>query len=88
MIRAAEIAQERARARSTNHCWRYAKKALLSADAVDSYPGTRYAKQAGSELAKNYGFKPFEVSSPPLDQCSSTGAGESVTLKSARTRVS
>jgi hypothetical protein len=64
MVRAAEIAQERARPRSTNYCWRYVKKALLAADAVDSYPGTRYAKHAGGELTKNYGFKPIKVSNP------------------------
>ncbi len=64
MIRAAEIAQKRARSHSSNYCWRYVKKALVAADAVDSYPGTRYAKQAGGELTKNYGFKPIKVSNP------------------------
>ena len=64
MIRAAKIAQDRARPHSTNYCWRYVKNALLAADAVDSYPGTRYAKQAGSELTRNYGFKPIKVSNP------------------------
>ncbi len=64
MIRAAEIAQKRARSHSTNYCWRYVKNALLAADAVDSYPGTQYAKQAGRELTSNYGFKPIKVSNP------------------------
>ncbi len=64
MIRAAKIAERRARAHSTRRCWRYVKKALLAADVVDSYPRTRYAKYAGRELAKNYGFKPIKVSNP------------------------
>lgn len=64
MIRAAEIAEDRARSHSTRRCWRYVKKALLEADAVDSYPGTVYAKYAGRELTTNYGFKPIEVKNP------------------------
>ena len=64
MIRAAEIAERRARSHSTRRCWRYVKNALLAADAVDSYPGTRYAKQAGGELSSNYGFKAINVSDP------------------------
>lgn len=64
MIRAAEIAEERARGRSTRRCWRYVKKALLAADAVNTYPGTAYAKYAGRELVTNYGFKPIKVENP------------------------
>jgi hypothetical protein len=64
MIRAAEIAEKRARSHSTRRCWRYVKNALLAADAVDSYPGTAYAKQAGRELSSNYGFKPIKVADP------------------------
>ena len=64
MIRAAKIAEERARAHSARRCWRYVKKALLAAEAVDTYPKTAYAKQAGGELASNYGFKRIKVSNP------------------------
>jgi hypothetical protein len=64
MIRAAEIAERRARARSSRRCWRYVKKALLAADAVDSYPKTVYAKQAGRELTRNHGFRRINVSDP------------------------
>jgi hypothetical protein len=64
MIRAAEIAAARARNRSTNYCWRYVKKALVAADAVDSYPDTRYAKNAATELPREYGFKKIPVRNP------------------------
>jgi hypothetical protein len=64
MIRAAEIAADRARNCSTNYCWRYVKRALVAADAVDSYPGTRMAKQAGSELSREYGFKRLNLRNP------------------------
>jgi hypothetical protein len=64
MIRAAKIAEQRARSHSSRRCWRYVKKALLAAEAVDSYPGTTYAKHAGSELTDHYGFKPIKVSNP------------------------
>ncbi len=62
MIRAAEIAE--GRSRSSRRCWRYLKKALLAAEAVDSYPGTVYAKNAGGELTSKYGFKPIKVKDP------------------------
>ena len=64
MIRAAEIAAERARKHSTSRCWRYVKNALLAAKAVSSYPSTVYAKQAGTELQRTYGFKKITVSDP------------------------
>lgn len=64
MIRAAEIAQARARGHSVSRCWRYVKNALLASKTIDSYPGTAYAKQAGSELQKNYGFKKISVRDP------------------------
>ncbi|HET6407347.1 MAG TPA: hypothetical protein VFG14_05655 [Chthoniobacteraceae bacterium] len=57
MIRAAEIAAKRAKAHSSKRCWRYVKYALLGAEAVQSYPGTVYAKQAASELSDKYGFQ-------------------------------
>lgn len=64
MIRAAEIASQRARESSSNYCWRYVKRALVAADAVDSYPDTRLAKHAATELPKEYGFKKLRVSNP------------------------
>jgi hypothetical protein len=64
MIRAAEIAAERARAHSTSRCWRYVKKALLASSVIDSYPKTAYAKQAGTELQQAYGFKRIKVTDP------------------------
>lgn len=64
MVRAAEIAAARARAHSTSRCWRYVKTALLASNVIDSYPKTAYAKQAGSELQKAYGFKKIKVSDP------------------------
>ncbi len=64
LARAATIAQERAHAHSKSRCWRYVKQALLAAGAVDSYPKTALAKQAGDELVRNYGFKKLPVSNP------------------------
>ena len=64
MIRAAEIAAQRARKKSTNYCWRYVKTALLEAGAVDSYPDTTYAKHAATELPHDYGFKKIAVKNP------------------------
>jgi hypothetical protein len=64
MLRAAEIAAQRARGKSVSRCWRYVKSALLEAKVVDSYPGTAYAKQAGDELSQAYGFKKLPIASP------------------------
>ena len=64
MVRAAEIAQARARGHSISRCWRYVKGALLAAKAVATYPKTVYAKQAGGELQKNHGFKKLGVRDP------------------------
>lgn len=64
MVRAAELAAARAYRHSHGSCWRYVKDALLSAGLVDSRPKTAYAKEAGSELADNYGFKKIRVSDP------------------------
>lgn len=62
--KAATIAQERANAHSKRRCWRYVKEALLAAGAVDSYPQTALAKQAGDELVENYGFQKLPVTDP------------------------
>lgn len=64
LARAATIAQDRANAHSKSRCWRYVKQALLAAGAVDSYPKTALAKQAGDELVHDYGFKKLNVSNP------------------------
>jgi len=64
MIRAAQIAQERARKHSISRCWRYVKQALLAAGAVDSYPKTAYARQAAVELPQSYGFKKLKTLDP------------------------
>ena len=64
LVRAASIAQERARAHSKSLCWRYVKEALLASGAVSSYPKTAMAKQAGQELVQNYGFKKLSVRDP------------------------
>ena len=64
LARAASIAEERAHAHSKSHCWRYVKQALLAAGAVDSYPKTSLARQAGEELVHNYGFTKLAVRDP------------------------
>ncbi|HEX5177261.1 MAG TPA: hypothetical protein VFV83_09545 [Chthoniobacteraceae bacterium] len=64
MLRAAEIAQARARGHSVSRCWRYVKNALLASKTIDSYPSTAYAKQAGTELQGKYGFKKISVKNP------------------------
>ena len=64
LLKAATIAQERARAHSRELCWRYVKEALLKAGAVTSYPSTPYAKQAAQELVSSYGFKKLSVRDP------------------------
>jgi hypothetical protein len=64
LMRAATIAQERARAHSRSLCWRYVKEALLASGAVSSYPKSAYAKEAGQELVNNYGFRKLSVRDP------------------------
>lgn len=64
MMRAATIAQERANAHSKSMCWRYVKQALMAAGVIKSYPKTVYAKEAGQELVKDYGFKKLPVRDP------------------------
>ncbi|MDB6154294.1 MAG: hypothetical protein JWL90_2747 [Chthoniobacteraceae bacterium] len=64
MLRAAEIAQERARTHSVSRCWRYVKNALLASNTIDTYPKTANAKEAGGELQKSYGFKKINVKDP------------------------
>ena len=64
MIRAAEIAMRRAEPKKTWYCWRYVKKALLAAGVVDSYPSSAWAKNAGEELCRKYGFTKLDLRDP------------------------
>lgn len=64
LLKAAEIAAERARGRSHGVCWRYVKDALLSAGLVDSRPKTAYAKEAAHELTADYGFRQVRCTDP------------------------
>lgn len=64
MVRAASIAQERARAHSKSRCWHYVKEALLASGAVNSRPKSILAKQAGEELMRSYGFKKLPIRDP------------------------
>lgn len=64
LVKAATIAQERANAHSKRRCWRSVKEALLAAGAVDSYPKTAFAKEAGDELVRDYGFTKTALTDP------------------------
>src|SRR5688572_23391150 len=64
LLKAAEIAAERAKSRSRGVCWRYVKDALVSAGMVDSRPKTVYAKEAAAELTNDYGFRKIRCSDP------------------------
>jgi len=64
LLRAAEIAADRAKAHSRRLCWRYVKDAMLSSGIVESRPKTVYAKQAASELTEDYGFKQIRCKDP------------------------
>jgi hypothetical protein len=64
MIRAAQIAKQRAQPRMTWYCWKYVKDALLAANLVTHRPETAWARQAGDELTANYGFKKLSTRNP------------------------
>lgn len=64
LLRAATIAEERANAHSKSRCWRYVKEALLASGAVNSYPKTEFARQAGGELVSSYGYTRLAVRDP------------------------
>lgn len=64
MLRAAEIATRRAQPRMTWYCWRYVKDALLAANLVSSRPTSPYAKEAGAELCRKFGFTKTNVTDP------------------------
>jgi hypothetical protein len=62
--RAATIAEERANAHSRAQCWHYVKEALVASGAINSFPKTAYAYEAGEELSRVYGFKKLPVRDP------------------------
>ena len=62
--RAVTIAEERANSRSRARCWQYVKEALFAAGAVDAYPKSAYAYEAGQELTTRFGFKKLPVRDP------------------------
>jgi hypothetical protein len=64
LVRAATLAQERANAHSKAHCWQYVKEALLASGAVNAYPRSSYACQAGDELVRNFGFTKLSIRDP------------------------
>ena len=64
MICAAEIALRRAHPKTTWHCWRSVKDALLAAKLVSSRPTSPWAKQAGAELCRKFGFARLEINDP------------------------
>src|SRR5207248_4874062 len=64
LMRAATIADERARAHSKSRCWHYVKEALVASGVLDGRPKTALAKQAGDELVRDYGFKKLPIRDP------------------------
>ena len=71
LLHAATLAEERAHARSRERCWHYVKEALLASGVINSYPKSAYAKQAGDELVRDYGFKRLSVRDPYAAPCGS-----------------
>jgi hypothetical protein len=64
MIHAAEIAAARAKKHSTSRCWHYVKDALVAAHIIPTRPVSEFAKQAGGDLTKNFGFQQIKESNP------------------------
>jgi hypothetical protein len=80
LARAATIAEERAHAHSNMRCWRYVKEALLASGAINSYPQTALARDAGDELVQRYGFQRLAVFDPyqaPIGSVLVYGSGRS-----------
>ncbi len=70
-------------------CWRYVKAALLASGAVDSYPQTALARQAGDELVRRYGFKRLAMCDPyqaPVGAVLVYGSGRAAGHVEIRTR--
>lgn len=66
MIRAAQIAMSRAYARPTWRCWHFVKDALVDAQVVNSRPTSPWAKEAGDELCRRYGFMKLRYVRNPM----------------------
>ena len=64
LMHAATLAEERAHAHSKAQCWHYVKEALVGAGAVSSYPKSAFAKEAGEELVRSYGFRRLSIRDP------------------------
>jgi len=64
MVHAAEIAAARAHKHSTSRCWHFVKDALVAAHIISSRPVTEYAKEAGGELTRDFGFQKLNESDP------------------------
>lgn len=64
MLNAVRIAEARAFKRFRRLCWRAVKNAMMEAKVIFERPTTRYAKQAGEELVKKFGFKKIDVTDP------------------------
>jgi hypothetical protein len=64
LLRAAQIAEERARAHSHGVCWRSVKDAMVAAGIVETRPDTGYAKEAAVELTSEYGFRKISCKDP------------------------
>ena len=89
LMRAATIAEERAHAHSREQCWHYVKEALVASGIITSYPKTVYAKEAGQELMKSYGFKKLAVHDPykaPLGSVLVYGASKAAGHVELRTK--
>jgi len=48
----------------TWRCWHYVKDALVDARVIDSRPTSPWAKEAGDELCRRYGFMKLKVRNP------------------------
>jgi len=66
MIRAAQIAMSRAYPHPTWRCWHYVKDALVDARVIDSRPTSPWAKEAGDELCRRYGFMKLKSVRNPM----------------------
>ena len=89
LMRAATIAEERAHAHSRERCWHYVKEALVASGIINSYPKSVYAKDAGQELVKSYGFKKLPVRDPykaPLGSVLVYGASKAAGHVELRTK--
>ena len=64
MIRAAQIASNRAHTKPTWRCWHFVKDALLDAGVITTRPESPWAKQAGDELCSKFGFRKLPVTNP------------------------